>query len=101
MLKEMKVYAHLKPGQDDTKRLVDQYGEKLLCVRYRFDETRGIKLKTVEIIVDESRCGLLVSGMTTWCRCMSRMARRSCGNSCAPWGRGGTRRGSYGMYGTD
>jgi hypothetical protein len=25
----------------------------LLCVRYRFDETRGVKLKTVEIIVDE------------------------------------------------
>lgn len=51
MLKEMKAYAHLKPGQNGTKRLVDQYGEKLLCVRYRYDETRGMKLK--EIIVDE------------------------------------------------
>jgi len=53
MLKEMKAYAHLKPGQDGTKRLVAQYGDRLLCVRYRFDETRGVKLKTVEIIVDE------------------------------------------------
>ncbi len=53
MLKEMKAYAHLKPGQDGTKRLVDQYGDKLLCVRYRYDEIRGVKLKTVEIIVDE------------------------------------------------
>ena len=53
MLKEMKAYAHLKPGQDGTKRLVEQYGDALLCVRYRFDEVRGVKLKTVEIIVDE------------------------------------------------
>ncbi len=53
MLGEMKAYAHLQPGQDGTKRLVDQYGDRLLCVRYRFDETRGVKIKTVEIIVDE------------------------------------------------
>jgi len=53
MLKDMKAYAHLKPGQDGTKQLLEKYGESLLCVRYRFDETRGMKLKTVEIIVDE------------------------------------------------
>lgn len=53
MLKDMKAYAHLKPGQDGTKRLVEQYGDALLCVRYRFDEVRGVKLKTVEIIIDE------------------------------------------------
>ena len=53
MLREMKAYAHLKPGQDGTKRLVAQYGDRLLCVRYRFDETRGVKVKTVELIVDE------------------------------------------------
>ena len=49
----MKAYAHLKPRQDGTKRLMEEYGDRLLCVRYRFDETRGVKLKTVEIIVDE------------------------------------------------
>jgi len=27
-LAEMKVYGHLKPGQNGTKRLVDQYGDK-------------------------------------------------------------------------
>ena len=53
MFKEMKTYAHLKPGQRGTLRLVETYGEKLLCVRYRYDEKRGVKLKTVEIIVDE------------------------------------------------
>jgi len=53
MLKEMKTYAHLKPGQKGTRRLTEQYGAQLLCVRYRFDEQRGVKLKTVELIVDE------------------------------------------------
>ena len=28
MLGEMKTYAHLKPGQDGTKRLVEQYGSQ-------------------------------------------------------------------------
>lgn len=53
MLKDMKAYAHLKPGQKGTRRLTEQYGERLLCVRYRYDELRGVKLKTVELIVDE------------------------------------------------
>ena len=53
MFGEMKAYAHLKPGQNGTKRLTEQYGKALLCVRYRFDETRGMKIKTVELIVDE------------------------------------------------
>jgi hypothetical protein len=45
MLKDMKSYAHLKPGQKGTKRLVEKYGDSLLCVRYRYDETRGVRLK--------------------------------------------------------
>jgi hypothetical protein len=53
MLKDMKSYAHLKPGQKGTRRLVDRYGAALLCVRYRYDEKRGVRLKTVEIIVEE------------------------------------------------
>lgn len=53
MLKDMKTYAHLKPGQKGTRRLTEQYGDRLICVRYRFDEERGVKLKTVELIVDE------------------------------------------------
>lgn len=49
----MKSYKHLKPGQKGTKRLVEVYGDALLCVRYRYDEKRGIRLKTVEIVVEE------------------------------------------------
>jgi len=54
MLKDMKSYSHLKPGQKGTKKLVKQYGEALLCVRYRYDEIRRVRLKTIELIVEES-----------------------------------------------
>jgi hypothetical protein len=54
MLKDMKAFAHLKPGQKGTRRLTEEYGERLLCVRYRFDALRGVKLKTVELIVAET-----------------------------------------------
>jgi len=53
MLKDMKTRTHLKPGQRGTKRLVEKYGDSLLCVRYRYDEIRGVRLKTIEIIVEE------------------------------------------------
>lgn len=58
MLKDMKAHTHLKPGQKGTRRLLEQYGDKLLCVRYRYDELRQVKMKTVEIIVDERPCRL-------------------------------------------
>ena len=38
MLKEMKAYGHLKPGQKGTQRLVTRFGAALVCVRYRYDE---------------------------------------------------------------
>jgi hypothetical protein len=56
MLKEKKSCAHLKPGRKGTRRLVEKYGDSLLCVRYRYDEKRGIRLKTMEIIVQEAPC---------------------------------------------
>jgi hypothetical protein len=49
----MKSRLNLKPGQKGTKALVDQYGKALLYVRYRYDESRGVRLKTVELIVEE------------------------------------------------
>jgi hypothetical protein len=52
MLKEMKAYGHLKPGQKGTHRLVDRFGPALICVRYRHDERTGDNLTTAEIIVD-------------------------------------------------
>ena len=58
MLKEMKSYGHLKPGQKGTHRLV-RFGEALVCVRYRYDELADDNLTTAEIIVDRrpaNRC---------------------------------------------
>lgn len=53
MLSDMKSYCHLKPGENGTKRLVEQYGASLLCVRYRYDQKRGVRVKTVGLIVEE------------------------------------------------
>ena len=44
----------MKPGQKGTKRLVGQYGDALICVRYRYDAIKHKQYKTAEIIVSES-----------------------------------------------
>lgn len=43
----------LKPGEKGTKSLVAEYGDALLCVRYRYDKKNCIRLKTAEIIVEK------------------------------------------------
>ena len=48
----MRTRLHLKPGQRGTKRLSEQYGEQLVCVRYRYDDATKKRYKTVELIVD-------------------------------------------------
>jgi hypothetical protein len=47
----MRTLKTLKPGQKGTKELLTRYGTSLLCVRYRYDETTGERVKTVELIV--------------------------------------------------
>ena len=49
----MKSRLNLKLGQKGTKKLVEKYVKSLLYVRYRYDESRGVRLKTVEIVVEE------------------------------------------------
>lgn len=49
----MKTQRKLIAGQPGTKKWVEKYGEKLVCVRYRYDHERKRKLKTVETIVEE------------------------------------------------
>lgn len=36
----METRLRLNPGQNGTKKLVKEYGEKLVCVRYRYDAER-------------------------------------------------------------
>lgn len=50
----MKTRLTLKPGQDGTKRLMKKYGDALLCVRLRYDETAGKKFKTVELLEEQA-----------------------------------------------
>ena len=49
----MQTKLTLLPGQRGTKKLLQEYGDRLLCVRHRYDKERKRKLKTVELIVDE------------------------------------------------
>lgn len=48
----METRLSLTPGQNGTKKLLARYGERLLCVRYRYDATRQLRHKTVELIVE-------------------------------------------------
>ena len=50
----MRTGSKVNPGQRGTKKLLSQYGKKLVCVRYRYDEYLGKRFKTVELIIEES-----------------------------------------------
>jgi hypothetical protein len=49
----VRVRLNLKPGQRGTRRLVAEYGDRLVCVRYRYDIRTRRRYKTVELIIDE------------------------------------------------
>ena len=49
----MQIKTTLAPGQNGTKQLLKEYGDQLVCVRYRYDKARHKRIKTVELIVDE------------------------------------------------
>lgn len=50
----MRARSKLTPGQPGTRKLVEQYGERLVCVRYRYDALKRRRYTTAEIVVDES-----------------------------------------------
>ncbi|MBI3246582.1 MAG: hypothetical protein HYZ50_08760 [Deltaproteobacteria bacterium] len=49
----MRVRSTLRPHQRGAKQLLAQYGNRLVCVRYRYDELNKKRYKTVELIVEE------------------------------------------------
>ena len=49
----MHIRSTVHPGQRGAKKLLTQYGDRLVCVRYRYDEQRQKRVKTVELIVEE------------------------------------------------
>ena len=50
----MRIKLVLKPGQAGTKKMVAKYGDRLICVRYRYDDINKKRYKTVELIEDET-----------------------------------------------
>lgn len=50
----MRTRLTLQPDQDGAKELHEKYGERLVCVRYRYDEATKERWKTVELIVEKS-----------------------------------------------
>lgn len=51
---QLPVSKKMAPGQPGTKRWAVQYGDSLLCVRYRQDPQRGERIVTVELEVDRA-----------------------------------------------
>src|SRR5262249_1574599 len=49
----MRIRLTLPPEQHGARQLYAQDGERLVCVRYRYDEQRRKRFKTVELIVEE------------------------------------------------
>jgi hypothetical protein len=49
----MKTRLVLKAGDKGTRKVVREFGERLVCVRYRYDEVGRRRLKTAEIVVEE------------------------------------------------
>jgi hypothetical protein len=49
----MRTRLTLYPDQCRAKQLLAQYGNRLVCVRYRYDEQQKRRFKTVEVIVEE------------------------------------------------
>ena len=48
----METRLSLTPAQNGTKKLLARYGDRLVCVRYRYDAALGVRHKTVELIVE-------------------------------------------------
>ena len=46
----MIIQRRLNPGAPGTKKYVEKYGDRLVCVRYKYDESSGIKTKTIELV---------------------------------------------------
>lgn len=50
----METRATLRPGDRGTRKLVERFGKRLVCVRYRYDAAAGRRYTTVELIVAEA-----------------------------------------------
>lgn len=49
----MRTRLTLRPGQHGTRKMQLKYGGRLIAVRYRYDEARRLRFKTVELIEEQ------------------------------------------------
>ena len=49
-----RVGARMKPGQRGTLKLLRDFGDRLVCVRYRYDDAGRTRLTTVELVISEA-----------------------------------------------
>ncbi len=52
-VRRLPVQVTIPAGRKGSKRLFSEYGEQLICVRFRIDSARGKRYKTVELIIEE------------------------------------------------
>lgn len=50
----MEIRSTLRPGDRGTRKLVERFGARLVCVRYRYDAAAKQRYTTVELVVGES-----------------------------------------------
>jgi hypothetical protein len=53
-VRKLKARLTLRTGQRGTRRLMAEYGDRLVCGRYRDDAERQKRVKTVEIMLEET-----------------------------------------------
>ena len=44
----------LRPGMPGTKELLARHVERLVCVRYLYQQARSLRLKTLELVMEEA-----------------------------------------------
>jgi len=49
----MEIRTVRKPGDKGTRALMKKYGERLVCIRYRYDPVRKKRYKTIELVIGE------------------------------------------------
>jgi len=50
----METRVTLRPGKRGTRKWLNKYGDRLVCIRYRYDTNARRRFTTVELVVDES-----------------------------------------------
>ena len=49
----MRIKRIVKPGQPGTKKLIEKFGDNLICVRYRYDAKNKRMFKTIELVIED------------------------------------------------